>query len=32
MMQSAPIDKFWGPLFDYFVATRIFKEMGQNLS
>ena len=24
MMQNAPIKKFWGPLFDYFVDVRIF--------
>ena len=28
-MQNAPINKFWGPLFDYFVNIRIFTEMGQ---
>jgi len=32
MMQNAPSNKFWGPLFDYFVAIRIFKEMRQNFA
>ena len=24
MMQNAPINKLWGPLFDYFVDVNIF--------
>ena len=28
MMQNAPINKFWGPLFDYFVDITIFMIWG----